>query len=181
MTDDELTPPGGSSSLDDINAILDSLPDDVTDTHHRPPGRDVRKAGPPPVPCLACKRPTAGELWVRPPLQYGDDPVYFCERCAHIPIPSSHGDWTYTIAQGLDLEDDCYQCGRRFHYDVRARRIYCSHICAARSKAQSYRDAHRPDNARVCAVCGQPFTPPRSDAKTCSNACRQKAYRDRQD
>src|SRR5262245_27537436 len=28
-----------------------------------------------------------------------------------------------------------------------------------------------------CSVCGKTFTPARSDALTCSNACRQRAYR----
>ena len=32
----------------------------------------------------------------------------------------------------------------------------------------------------ACSVCGKTFTPPRTDARTCSPACRQKAYRRRQ-
>ena len=31
----------------------------------------------------------------------------------------------------------------------------------------------------VCSVCGKVFTPKRADSKYCSNACRQKAYRER--
>jgi hypothetical protein len=46
--------------------------------------------------------------------------------------------------------------------------IYCSAAC---------RDA-RPGREKVCEVCGEEFTA-RSDAKTCSSACRQKAYRQR--
>jgi predicted nucleic acid-binding Zn ribbon protein len=30
-----------------------------------------------------------------------------------------------------------------------------------------------------CAVCGEPFTPKRNDAVTCSNRCRQKLHRQR--
>ena len=30
---------------------------------------------------------------------------------------------------------------------------------------------------RICKCCGKAFTPKRSDAVYCSNACRQKAYR----
>jgi hypothetical protein len=33
---------------------------------------------------------------------------------------------------------------------------------------------------KTCAVCGVAFTAPRNDAVTCSPACRQKAYRQRQ-
>jgi hypothetical protein len=32
---------------------------------------------------------------------------------------------------------------------------------------------------RVCEVCGEEFTATRRDSKTCSNGCRQKAYRRR--
>jgi hypothetical protein len=33
---------------------------------------------------------------------------------------------------------------------------------------------------RLCQTCGQPFVPKRADALTCSPACRQRAYRQRQ-
>ena len=44
---------------------------------------------------------------------------------------------------------------------------------AGRREAAQYRQ-------RRCMVCTAPFTPARSDAQTCSPACRQKAYRLRQ-
>lgn len=50
----------------------------------------------------------------------------------------------------------------------------------ARDRAQRKRELRaRARGDRVCPVCGQPFTPPRSDAVTCSPKCRQKAYRAR--
>jgi hypothetical protein len=36
-------------------------------------------------------------------------------------------------------------------------------------------------HTHTCTVCGRRFTGVRSDAQYCSNACRQRAYRDRQD
>ena len=33
--------------------------------------------------------------------------------------------------------------------------------------------------ARLCAQCGKPYRPHRSDSKVCSSACRQRAYRER--
>jgi hypothetical protein len=33
--------------------------------------------------------------------------------------------------------------------------------------------------ARLCAQCGKPYRPQRSDSKVCSDACRQRAYRER--
>jgi hypothetical protein len=32
---------------------------------------------------------------------------------------------------------------------------------------------------RLCAQCGRPYRPQRSDSKVCSDACRQRAYRER--
>jgi hypothetical protein len=32
-------------------------------------------------------------------------------------------------------------------------------------------------HARLCAQCGKPYRPQRSDSKVCSDACRQRAYR----
>jgi hypothetical protein len=34
-------------------------------------------------------------------------------------------------------------------------------------------------SARLCAQCGKPYRPQRSDSKVCSDACRQRAYRER--
>jgi hypothetical protein len=33
------------------------------------------------------------------------------------------------------------------------------------------------ERKKVCEVCGEEFTATRRDAKTCSKACKQKAYR----
>jgi hypothetical protein len=36
-----------------------------------------------------------------------------------------------------------------------------------------------PSRAARCGQCGKPYAPQRSDSKTCSDACRQRAYRER--
>jgi hypothetical protein len=149
----------------------------VTDSHHQ---RPLPGGAPPAVTCFACHKPTTGELWVRPDHrgEHEWEPTYFCEGCAHIPIPSEHGDFTYTIADGTDDPADCGWCGRRFH--ARAHwRIYCTSTCGDRAKAARYRDAHRPEPTSVTCPCGRSFTPARTDARYCSNACRQRAYRQR--
>jgi hypothetical protein len=61
--------------------------------------------------------------------------------------------------------------------------LFCSHRCRNRVYGARFRKRHpRPKTVRAlipCSVCGRNFAPKRSDAKTCSPACRQKAYRDR--
>jgi hypothetical protein len=44
------------------------------------------------------------------------------------------------------------------------------------SSVRTKRALHRP---RTCAVCGGSFEPRQSNARTCSSACRQRAYRER--
>jgi hypothetical protein len=36
-----------------------------------------------------------------------------------------------------------------------------------------------PSRVSLCAQCGKPYRPQRSDSKVCSDACRQRAYRER--
>jgi hypothetical protein len=42
-----------------------------------------------------------------------------------------------------------------------------------------FRSALVSPRSRLCAQCGKPYRPHRSDSKVCSNACRQRAYRER--
>jgi hypothetical protein len=61
--------------------------------------------------------------------------------------------------------------------DKRRRRFEaCSSKCRLAIHA---REAKRPERKRVCPVCRKKFVAPRSDAVTCSNACRQRRHRDR--
>lgn len=72
----------------------------------------------------------------------------------------------------------CFGCGKEFYTTIKTKK-YCSYnTCGnlGNNKLQKYkRYFNRKD--MVCPVCEKTFTPKRSDAKYCSNACRQKAYR----
>lgn len=58
---------------------------------------------------------------------------------------------------------------------------YCP-LCAKDAENARRRDQRRAARSNLpCAVCGQTFTPPRSDAHYCTPACRQAAYRARQE
>jgi hypothetical protein len=78
----------------------------------------------------------------------------------------------------------CEQCGRPviFHAVRRIpRHAVCGDACryAIRlAQARARRARRRPQV--VCVTCGRPFPPKRADALTCSPACRQRAYRQRQ-
>jgi hypothetical protein len=86
------------------------------------------------------------------------------------------------LADGVPLETECEVCGRRVKPPRWIRRrdggkvFYCSEECAGGADAIARRIEPTP---RACAVCGETFTPARSDARYCSGACRQDAYRKR--
>jgi hypothetical protein len=63
-----------------------------------------------------------------------------------------------------------------------AARTFCSESCRRRTvacEAKAKRQAARGDLTRRCEGCHERFTPQRVDARYCSPACRQRAYRKR--
>ena len=74
----------------------------------------------------------------------------------------------------------CKGCGNVFYTQVRSK-IYCDYkscgVHAFRRMKRQEREDARADTE--CLTCGALFTPKRAGARYCSNACRQKAYRDR--
>ena len=58
------------------------------------------------------------------------------------------------------------------------RHLYCSVRCQRRGQDAQRRAARAAAKGpRTCPVCDQTFTPARSDAQTCSPACRTRRYR----
>ena len=100
-----------------------------------------------------------------------------CRDCAaedsHFDHRSLYG-WTHG---GLSSRR-CH-CGRQFVTGTRSLRTNCSIMCereVARRGRQNKRDSKRSS----CLGCGESYRPSRADALYCSNACRQRAYRQRQ-
>ena len=73
----------------------------------------------------------------------------------------------------------CKGCGREFYTQIETKK-YCLYSLCGNHGYQKELTKRRREARKdmVCPVCGKNFTPKRSDAKYCSNACRQKAYRD---
>jgi hypothetical protein len=97
--------------------------------------------------------------------------------------------WEYIeerIVERADLvHRQCEQCRQDLlidHWRARWGRIgrHCTIACREADRNAKRREARRDARAGICCdVCGQPFEAPRSDARYCSPACRQKAYRRR--
>jgi hypothetical protein len=81
---------------------------------------------------------------------------------------------------GFELQP-CPHCERPMHFDRYVRRpVACSYQCGYRLKIKKQLERRRVQHEEIkCMVCGESFISKRSDAKTCSNACRQAQHRAR--
>lgn len=104
-----------------------------------------------------------------------------CLNCSPIDSlrwhPVRDGLWT-DAKYYLDywMEGACKTCGRTVFKEARYMR---RHFFCCRKCEENYwsRRRQKQKERKVCEVCGEPFTAARGDAKTCSAACKQKAYR----
>jgi len=108
-----------------------------------------------------------------------------CGECARLSrLKHRHGDvWWDEDLLSYYLKRPCETCGRPVYKrrdNVRRRYVVCCESCrrACCNRVRRERRAAR-TRGKVCEVCGEAFTPTRSDQKTCSPACKQKAYRQR--
>ena len=76
------------------------------------------------------------------------------------------------------LDATCPGCGQRMKLNEHWRKATCSNRCEQRERRKKRYRAQKARN--ICTICLETFQPKRGDAKFCSNACRQRAYRSRQ-
>jgi hypothetical protein len=88
----------------------------------------------------------------------------------------------------LSLERDdvvtqlCAYCERLMVLPLKLsslRRTFCSDPCQRAYRNQLRKEERAEERKKVCEICGKEFTATRRDAKTCSDGCKQKAYRRR--
>ena len=70
----------------------------------------------------------------------------------------------------------CEHCGRTVIHEMVEPQIIA---CSAQCRRAIYSASRRRAEMTVCSQCSELFTPSRSGALYCSDACRQKAYRER--
>jgi hypothetical protein len=103
-----------------------------------------------------------------------------CESCAP---PYMKGEGRYYDPRIDRCEKyPCHTCARPVVWKATGRDLHRQHVfCCGRCRWTYYNDLRNERNARarekVCEVCDEAFTATRQDAKVCSPACKQKAYR----
>jgi thymidine kinase len=76
----------------------------------------------------------------------------------------------------------CAQCERPMVSRLKLsslRRTFCSDSCQQAYRNLLRKEERAEERKKVCEVCGEEFAATRRDTKTCSPACKQKAYRQR--
>jgi hypothetical protein len=110
------------------------------------------------------------------------DKAILCAQCApRYLVESRRGSDGFYVF----VHEPCSVCTRVTVFRTtwgtwhRKRHIFCSARCgwSHHNGIRSERSARARE--KVCEVCEEPFTAKRVDAKTCSPACKQKAYRQR--
>jgi hypothetical protein len=96
-----------------------------------------------------------------------------CESCAP--------DWLSPERDDV-VTQLCAHCERPMVLHLKLsqlQRTFCSEPCRHAYHNLLRKEKQAEEREKVCEVCGAKFTATRRDQKTCSNGCRQKAYRRR--
>jgi hypothetical protein len=110
-----------------------------------------------------------------------------CTECRAAPPEGS--EWLFDLAsRDWRSPRPCQHCGRPVHVDRHRnhlRYFVCSDQCRvaiynANARQKLKERGKRPVPKQPCVICGEPFTPKRSDAIYCSGACKQRGYRRKQ-
>jgi hypothetical protein len=127
--------------------------------------------------CGQCGRAIADGEPVRVTWVYVGDGGVRAPTCADCPQRS-------LLERDSDFLDPepCHGCGRMVA--VRTRRgqrkvVACSERCAWTARNRRRATVAAILRRRRCLACNEAFAAPRSDARYCSSACRQRAYRQR--
>ena len=103
-------------------------------------------------------------------------PVPICSTCFERKRGYLADPWTYRGSP-----EPCEACGRSVVSNHRLERqyVYCSERCARRIYNLHRSEKRARARPSTCTACSEQMSPSRSDARYCSNACRQRAYRKR--
>ena len=138
--------------------------------------------------CTRCHAPFGGNMpaiMVRQAVPYmwgldGNEPYVFMSADRWTPVCDACA--TPSEAAAATTQGDCAVCGQRMVAPPprrRRRRRFVAPVCSSRCYQRQLRERHRSATQATCAACGLAFVAKRADARFCSAACRQRAYRQR--
>jgi hypothetical protein len=108
---------------------------------------------------------------------YGAPFVMMCRECAPHWLVSGVGKPVRYIPEVDVYTWGCAGCGRPVTFGMSSgqfrKRVYCSDQCRWTWRRADKTTLHE----KVCEGCGETFESKRSDARTCSDRCRQRVYR----
>jgi hypothetical protein len=116
--------------------------------------------------------------------RYISGPGPWCFDCAHVPLVDvGRVWWPDRCTPHRYHGGTCGTCGRRVTKESHKRHLthfFCCERCEYAHYTRQRAKRRVAAREKVCEVCSKGFTASRKDAKTCSPACKQKAYRERE-
>jgi hypothetical protein len=177
---------------------------ELRDLHGHSPeqSRELRSRRPSQQPCVPSasgpRAPSASVTIERQVVEPGGYGRFGWHRPRHRRFPICIDCWLDRIAatywrysdryldRGVDYQRlRCASCGRPMRVRLKrwhpylAEQVCCSDCARKLANARARTRRRVQHEQEVCEACGKSFVPKRSDAKTCSNACRQRLHRER--
>ena len=149
----------------------------------------IQQHKPPLIKCEGCKKRIKGTVYFQS--HYGRPRCADCTREARrergvqwyemfgAKLGETFEEFLAKSDTELPRSRDCVVCGREIAWVIHKRwgsPWVCSSECEAERANAKRRVQPEP---KICEVCGKSFTPKRSDARTCSDRCRQRLRRSR--
>jgi hypothetical protein len=135
--------------------------------------------------CTACHREMtpADPIYRVAVWDWGAKVEEFCAECCATKPKGSGSGWSWLTSHQWRRPEPCGKCGRPVICDKLRKlpkRVGCSDGCR-RAIYGAIETAWRRSRVKAltCVLCGVSFMPNRSDARYCSAACKQKAFRQR--
>ena len=141
------------------------------------PLRDWSSDAPPRIQwvCGKCYADRTFELQrgLRPPVWQAEPWIVFRHEDGTFFLCDSERPWRTANRYCLET---CPGCGQEFFRTTYGDRRYCTPICRLEDRSGTHKSPHEV----TCATCDRTFEASRPDARYCSDACRMRAYRERQ-
>ncbi len=124
--------------------------------------------------CRGCGKAVEGAVYFGGRYPHGPAFCESCYRAARLQVARERNPNVDPEQIYFPKPRPCEVCGQEVAFGLGKRSWRSPHLCSPECVVERQNAARRViPTEKSCEVCGEKFTPKRSDAKTCSDRCRQ--------